>query len=217
VAELGRVMPPTAGGIRQTGGVTTPAIRFGRDLPDEHELRLCGDIGDGKRALELGVSREQNALAFATAGARAIAVDPDPDKIEALRTAAAAAEVTVQGIVSELADLGQISSASLDLVVADHTLVDVDDLGRLLRQVHRVLKSARPFVISVPHPFAGVHSSDEYGSKVLPYGTVGRTIGDWFIHLSRANFRVDQILELGVSDISPVPTTLILRAHKEGD
>ncbi len=217
VAEVGRAMPPTAGGIRQTGGVTTPAIRFGRDLPDENDLRLCGDIGDGKRALELGVSREQNALAFATAGARAIAVDPDPDKIEALRTAAAAAEVTVQGIVSELADLGQISSASLDLVVADHTLVDVDDLGRLLRQVHRVMKSARPFVISVPHPFAGVHSSDEYGSKVLPYGTVGRTIGDWFIHLSRANFRVDQILELGVSDTSPVPTTLILRAIKEGD
>jgi 16S rRNA U1498 N3-methylase RsmE len=46
---------------------------------------------------------------------------------------------------------------------------------------------------------------------------VGRTIGDWFIHLSRANFRVDQILELGVSDITPVPTTLILRARKEGD
>jgi len=197
--------------------VTTAAIRFGRDVPDDEELRLCGDIGDGKRALELGVSREQNALAFAAAGARAIAVDPDADKIEALREAAADAEVIVQGIVSELADLGQIHSASLDLVVANHTLVDIDDLGRLLRQVHRVMRSARPFVISVPHPFAGVHTIDELGSKVLPYGSVGRTIGDWFIHLIRANFRVDQILELGVSEISPVPTTLILRAVKEGD
>ena len=71
--------------------------------------------------------------------------------------------------------------------------------------------------MSVAHPFAGVHSSDEYGSKVLPYGTVGRSIGDWHIQLTRANFRVDQILELGVSDISPVPTTLVIRATKEGD
>ena len=109
------------------------------------------------------------------------------------------------------------ASATIDVVVADHTLGDVDDLGRLLRQVHRVMKSSRPFVISVPHPFAGVYQTDEYGSKVQPYGTVGRTIGDWFIHLARANFRVDQILELGVSDISPVPTTLVLRAVKEGD
>lgn len=192
-------------------------IRFGRDIPTDAELRVCGDIGDGKRALELGVSREQNALAFAQAGARSIAVDPDESKIEALRAAAAEAEVTVQGITSELADLGAISSASLDLVVANHSLLDVDDLGRLLRQVHRVMRSGKPFVIAVPHPFAGVYTTDEMGSKVHPYGTVGRTIGDWFIHLARSNFRVDQILELGVSEISPVPTTLILRAVKEGD
>jgi hypothetical protein len=102
-------------------------------------------------------------------------------------------------------------------VVANHTLGEVDDLGRLLRQVHRVLRASHPFVISVPHPFAGVHTSDQFGSKVQTYGTVGRTISDWFVHLSRANFRVDQILELGVSEISPVPTTLLLRARKEGD
>ncbi len=192
-------------------------IRFGRDIPTDAELRVCGDIGDGKRALELGVSREQNAVAFALSGARSIAVDPDESKIEALRGAATEAEVTVQGITTELADLGAISSASLDLVVANHSLLDVDDLGRLLRQVHRVMRSGKPFVIAVPHPFARVYTTDEMGSKVHPYGTVGRTIGDWFIHLARSNFRVDQILELGVSEISPVPTTLILRAVKEGD
>jgi SAM-dependent methyltransferase len=197
--------------------VTTTAIRFGRDVPDDRELRLCGDISDGKRAIELGVSRDENSIAFALAGAKAIAVDPSPDAIAAIRSAAAKAEVSVECHVSDLADLGFATSGSASLVLADHTLADVDDLGRLLRQVHRVLRASHPFVISVPHPFAGVHTSDQYGSKVHPYGTVGRTIGDWFIHLSRANFRVDQILELGVSDITPVPTTLILRARKEGD
>ena len=197
--------------------MTTTAIRFGRDVPDDRELRLCGDISGGKRAIELGVSRNQNSIAFALAGAKAIAVDPSPDAIAGIRSAAAKAEVSVECHASDLADLGFATSGSASLVVADHTITDVDDLGRLLRQVHRVLRASHPFVISVPHPFAGVHTSDQYGSKVHVYGTVGRTIGDWFIHLSRANFRVDHILELGVSEINPVPTTLILRARKEGD
>lgn len=202
--------------MRNTWSVTTP-IQFGRDIPDDRELRLCGDISGGKRAIELGIGRHQNAIAFALAGAKPIAVDPSAEAIAALRAAATRAEVTVECHQSDLADLGFATSGSVALVVADHTLTDVDDLGRLLRQVHRVLRASHPFVISVPHPFAGVHTSDQYGSKVHPYGTVGRTIGDWFLHLGRANFRVDQILELGVSEISPVPTTLVLRARKEGD
>ncbi len=203
--------------IRQTGPVTTPAISFGRDVPNDLELRLCGDISGGRRALELGISREQNAIAFALAGAKAIAVDPDEAAVDRLRQAATDAEVTIKCHVGDLADLGFATSGSIELVVANHTLTDVDDLGRQLRQVHRVLKASHPFVISVPHPFASVHTTDQYGSKVFPYGTVGRTIGDWHMQLGRANFRVDHILELGVSEISPVPTTLVLRARKEGD
>jgi SAM-dependent methyltransferase len=208
---------PMSVAIRQTGAVTTTSISFGRDLPDDAELRLCGDLRDGKRALELGIGRDRNALAFARLGAKSIAVDPDESAVDALRGAAADAEVTVECHVSDLADLGFATSGSMELVVAAHTIDGVDDVGRLLRQVHRVLKASHPFVISVPHPFAGLHSNDEYGSKVLQYGDAGRTIGDWFIQLSRANFRVDQILELGVSAISPLPTTLVIRARKEGD
>jgi SAM-dependent methyltransferase len=193
------------------------AIKYGRDIPTDDELRLAGDISGGKRALELGISRDSNAVAFAVAGANAIAVDPNPANIERVRADAARAEVTVQCHTNDIADLGFATSGSLELVVANHTLIAVDDLSRLLRQVHRVLKASHPFIISVPHPFAGVHSTDEYGSKVLPYGTAGRTISDWFTHLGRANFRVDQILELGVTPISPVPTTLVIRARKEGD
>src|SRR5215211_8869698 len=75
--------------------VTTTAIRFGRDLPDDRELRLCGDISGGKRAIELGVSREQNSIAFALAGAKAIAVDPSAEAISQLRTDAIKSEVSV--------------------------------------------------------------------------------------------------------------------------
>lgn len=184
-------------------------IRYGPDIPTDAELRLCGDVSDGRRAVELGVSEWFNAIEFARQGAKAIAVDPDADLIAEMRRRAEADEVTVQCLDTDLADLGDITSATIEVVIAVHTMLDVDDLGRQLRQVHRILKPSMPFVIAVPHPFAEV---DEHH----PYGTGPRSIGDWFTALSRANFRVDQLRELGVGPTQPVPTTLVLRARKEG-
>lgn len=203
-------------------------IQYGVGIPDESELRLLGDLSGGKRVLELGVDEHHyNAIGFAVAGAKALAVDPDPAAIEHLREAAAKADeeakhttgepVRVECHVSDLADLGFATSGSIAAVVANHTLDGVDDLSRVLRQVHRVLRASHPFVFSVVHPFAGVTSSAAAGGPVTRYGAAGRTIGEWFTQLARTNFRVDQILELGVSESSPVPTTLVIRARKEGD
>lgn len=195
-------------------------IRYGHGIPTEAELRLLGDLAGGKRALELGVSEHQNAIAFAIAGAKALAVDPDPEAIDQLRKAVTKADEEAQHtsgdpvrvechVVSDLADLGFATSGSISAVLANHTLDAVDDLPRVLRQVHRVLRPGHPFVISMVHPYAHV--------PARPYGTAGRTIGDWFTHLARTNFRIDQLLELGVSESSPAPTALIIRARKEGD
>lgn len=191
-------------------------VRYGPGIPTEADLRLLGDLSGGKRALELGAREPFNSIAFALAGAKALAVDPDPVNIENLReavvkadqeaNAATGASVRVECHVSDLADLGFATSGSIAAVVANHTLGQVDDLSRVLRQVHRVLRSSNPFVFSVPHPY-----------NASPYGSGGRTIGDWFTQLARTNFRVDQILELGVDAASPAPTTLVIRARKEGD
>jgi SAM-dependent methyltransferase len=195
--------------------VTAPrdlsTITFGRGVAGDHELRLCGDLSGGARALELGVSSETNALAFALAGAKSIAVDPDPARIGQLREMAAEHEVHIECHQAELADLGFATSGSIEVVVANHTLADVDDLGRLLRQVHRVLKPSRPFVIVVDHPFDEVLADD-----TRSYGSGTRTIGDWFTALGRANFRVDAVHELGADSRHRAPTTLVLRARKEG-
>lgn len=195
------------GAVRLSGVAAN--ITYGSGIPGDAELRLCGDVSGAKRAVELGVSEWFNAIEFARAGAKAIAVDPDPVKIRELRTRADADEVTVQCLEADLADLGDISSATCDVVVAAHSIIDVDDLGRLLRQVHRILRPSMSFVISMPHPFNGVTAE-------RPYGTGSRTIGDWFTALGRSNFRVDQVKELGVGATQPIPTTLVLRARKEG-
>jgi SAM-dependent methyltransferase len=186
-------------------------VTYGTDVPGDDELRLCGDVSGGRRALELGVSSGFNAIAFALAGAKSLAVDPDPARIAEVRDRAAAAEVRVECHTGELADLGFATSGSVEVVVADHTLEDVDDLGRLLRQVHRVLRPSHPFVLAVRHPFA-----DVVGVDARPYGTGARTVSEWFTALGRANFRVDVMHELGVGPRSAVPTTLVLRARKEG-
>jgi len=184
-------------------------ISFGPGPANDDELRLCGDVSDGRRAVELGISSWFNSIGFAQAGAKSIAVDTDADRIGETRRRAADAEVPVQCIETDLADLGDIASASCEVVLAAHTLADVDDLGRLLRQVHRILKPSMPLVISMQHPFAAVDAEH-------PYGSSGRTIGAWFTALNRSNFRVDQLFELGASASTPAPITLVLRARKEG-
>ena len=186
-----------------------PNITYGDGIADETELRLCGDVSGAKRAVELGISRWFNSIEFAKAGGKAFAVDPDASRIAEMRQRADTAEVTVQCLQADLADLGDIASTSCEVVVAAQTILDVDDLGRLLRQVHRILIPSMPFVIAMPHPFAAVEPAK-------PYGAAARTIGGWFTALERSNFRVDQVKELGVGPTQPIPTTLVLRARKEG-
>ncbi len=202
------LIPVSGGHVVHTGCVVAN-IKFGPGAPDDDELRLCGDVSDGRRAVELGISPWYNSIAFAQAGAKSIAVDTDATRIAETRRRARAAEVPVQCLETDLADLGDIASTSCEVVLAAHTIGDVDDLGRLLRQVHRILKPSMPFVLSMAHPFAGVDVDH-------PYGANERTIGSWFTALNRANFRVDHVIELGASAKQPSPTTLVLRARKEG-
>ena len=198
-------------------------VRYGSSVADESELRLCGDV-TGKRVIELGISAPSNAVALATAGARALAVDPSADRIALLRRQAETAEVTVQCHQSELSDLGFVTSASIDLVVASHTLSDVDDLARLLRQIHRVLKPDAAFVMAGPHPVAamlGGQPGGSAGSRQVehPYGSgPTRSISDVFMALQRTNFRIDVMHELMplTNRGAIAPLVLVIRARKLG-
>ena len=87
-------------------------------------------------------------------------------------------------------------------MIAGHTLHEEDDLGRTLRQVHRVLKTGAPFIMAWTTrspPWASV------GRQARRYGDDHRTVGDLLIALDRANFRVEAFHELGVSDEQPDP------------
>jgi SAM-dependent methyltransferase len=187
-------------------------VTYGDGIPGDDELHLLGDVSGGRRALELGLAG--NAIVLAGMGAKSIAVDPDPERIADLRIEAARAGVSVECHTAALAELGFVPSGTIDVVIANHTLHDEDDLGRTLRQVHRVLKTGAPVILAMDHPFAAVRFGR--GATVRPYGENHRTVGDLLYALDRANFRIEAFHELGVTYRTPVPTTLVLKARKQG-
>jgi len=190
-------------------------ISYGANVADDGELRLCGDVA-GKRVIELGVSSPPNAVTMALAGAKAIALDPDARSITALRAAAERSEVRVECHQGDLADLGFATSASVDLVVASHTLNASDDLPRLLRQVHRVLKPGAPFVVATTHPVAVMFEQERTATHIYAHGVT--SFGDLYMAFERSNFHLDMVCELNDRRVrDPLcPSVLVVRARKQG-
>ena len=218
------------------------AVAYGPDIATEAQFRLLGNVED-RRILVLGVGAGAELVTLARQGARVIGVDPSLTAIEAARTAADEAEVKVELHQSDLAELPFVRADALDAALSVFALAGVDDLDRVFRQVHRVLHTECHLVLSVPHPAYLMldPDSDEPPAVVRPYFDRAarawaladqqgdehpRTISDLFTSLTRANFRVDTLLEPEPAGgrASPhwteamrwAPATLILRARKEG-
>lgn len=194
-------------------------VWYGDNIPDERELRLVGDVR-GKRVLELGLPPgPPNSVAFADSGARAIAVDNSLDRIAAGRRAADAAGVRIEFQNAELFQLGFATSSSLDLVVCVERLTAVDDVDRLLRQVHRVLKPEAAFVAVLEHPAHAMFDGDEPIARRKYGSSTNLTIGDLCMSLQRCNFALDVLYELYATNAprAVVPSTLAIRARKLGN
>ena len=209
-------------------------VVYGAEAPTEADLRWLGSV-EGTRILDIGCGAGHNAVVLAQQGAKVIAVDSSTDLLDAARQRAEAAEVRVELHQAGPAELAFLRSA----------LATADDLARVFRQVHRVLKPEAPLVCSFPHPAFSMlepTGSDPlriahgYGDAALRTWELDgrdvtdhpRTIAELFTTFSRANFRVDQLLEPTAPTAAPnrpgyadamrfVPPTLLLRARKQGN
>jgi SAM-dependent methyltransferase len=228
---------------RRGEGGDPAVVRYGPDLPTETELRLCGDVR-GKRVLDLGCGSGENAVAFAKQGAHVIALDRSGAQIGLGRRLADRREVRVEWHQGDAADLAFLRADSIDLAFATGVLSEVDDLDRLLRQVHRVLRPGAAFVFSFDHPVHLCVGREDQAPGGLPLGALEvrrsyfepgpvkvrrdgeelllfpRTVADVFAALHRAGYRTDVLLEptpVRSADPGPsVPTAVVWRARKEG-
>jgi SAM-dependent methyltransferase len=219
------------------------SVGYGPEMPSERELRLLGDV-KGKRVLDLGCGSGQASIALARQGAHAIALDASARQLARARELAEAEEVRVEWHRSDLADLAFLRADSIDVAFSSHALAEVEDLDRVLRQVHRVLLPGGAFVFSYEHPVALCTGRDAEGEGTLPLGNLevrrsyfdrapltverdgetitlfSRTVGDVFAAAGRAGFRIDVLLEpapLRSADPGPsIPTSIIWRARKSG-
>lgn len=221
-------------------------VRLGPDLDDAQLDRLLGAVGplEGRRVLDLGCAAGSTAVCLARRGARVIGVESSTTRLARARHAAEVADVRVEFHHSDLADLAFLRADSIDLVVAVYSLSGVADLGRVVRQLHRVMRPDAALVLSLPHPASLVLEVDDDGSppflarthwneEALVWRAGGdegvvhvHQIGDVVTTLVRSNFRVDALVEPPTepgresahsSHLADwVPTTLVVRARKEG-
>lgn len=229
---------------RQQPGDGSGVVVYGAEVPNEAELKLLGTV-EGKRILDLGCGTGRNAVVLAQQGAKVIGVDGSTDRLAAARERAEAASVRVELHQGELAELAFLRSDSIDAALCVMELASVDDLARVFRQVHRVLKPEAALVASFPHPaFAMidptatdplriVRSYDDAtprtweldGRDVVDHP---RTFAALFTTFQRANFRIDHLSEPTAGSgaarsetyaevMRTVPATLLLRARKQGN
>lgn len=235
-----------AAAYQARANLPTDVAHYGPDLPTEAELRLLGDL-KGKRVLELGCGAAQSSIAFAKHGATAIGVDFSSEQLLLARELADREEVRVELRHGDMADLAFLRADSIDLVFSAFAFGYVEDLNRVFRQVHRVLKVGAPLVFSLPHPAAHLiddGSPDSGGLSIrrsyfdrrpvesswggIRTTTYHHTFADLYMGLARSSYRVDLVLEPEPAAGAPrspwwtesmayVPPALIIRARKEGN
>lgn len=217
-------------------------LQLGPGCEPELSQRLIGPV-QGKRVLVLGCGTGADAIALAQDGARVIVVESDSERIAEARGATEDAGVKVEFHHSDLADLAFVRGDQVDLALSIYALAAVEDLGRVFRQVHRVLRSDAPLLLSLPHPAALRHAFegasprmvrtdfdatptrwevDDLSGHVEPH-----RVTDVFTTLVRSNFRVDTLAEpmalesdATTGHWSPLgewmPLTVVFRARKLG-
>jgi SAM-dependent methyltransferase len=181
---------------------------------------------------------------MAKQGAHVIAIDVSSAQLALGRKLADTSEVRVEWHHGDAADLAFLRADSIDLALATSVVHEIEDLDRLFRQVHRVLRAGAPFVFTHDHPMRLAVGRDDNEPGGLPLGRLEvrrsyfdpspivmarddeplqvwpRTIADVFSGLHRAGYRVDVLQEpevLRSSDPGPaIPTAVLWRARKEG-
>lgn len=112
------------------------------------------DVREGQAVLDVGCGPGYLLTKAARAASLALGVDLDEERLRGARDGLLAAERPGRGIIELAVADGQrlpFARASFDRVICTETLEHVEDVGRTLRELARVLKEGGRLAVSVPH------------------------------------------------------------------
>jgi SAM-dependent methyltransferase len=200
----------------------TEQVPYGPGMPDDGEVGLLPPYS-GKRVLDLGCGAGQAAVAFSRQSARTIAIDSSAEQLAGARRRAEQHGAKLDLHHGDLTGLAFITADSIDLVFSAATLDYVEDLGRVLRAAHRVLRPGGHLVFTLEHPAAlagegprgyadpGPLKLGRYGEQFLVYP---RTMAETLAELHRASFRLEALAE-PVTAGARLPAAAVWKARKE--
>ncbi len=122
-----------------------------RALIDPALLRVVGPVA-GSRLLDLACGNGYLARRFARMGARVIGIDGSAPIIERARLRESSNPLGIAYYVSDSARMDMLDAASIDVVVSNMALMDIEDAAGTLHEAGRVLRPGGRLVASLSHP-----------------------------------------------------------------
>lgn len=219
-------------------------ILWGPSMPPERTLQVLGPSVSGKDVLDIACGGGQSAVYLAELGAHVTAVDFSNAQLAHARRFAQSREIQVRFIESNVEDLSMLSDSTFDTAFSAYALGFVEDIGRVFREVRRLLRPGGLFAFSWQSPIypitreggleivrsyfdrSPILFEDEDGTEV----DFHRTYGDWHKALTDVGFVVTDIIEpeplpkqstyadiFPLSKIGMIPGTTIWRARRPGN
>ena len=150
-----------------------------RTLIDPALLEVIGDVED-LRVLDLGCGNGYISRKLARGGAQVTGIDASAPIIAHARRREGARPLGIEYHVADAARLGILQGEAFDLVVANMSLMDIEDAGGTISEVSRVLAPMGRLVASLSHPcFDQGPTSGWLVEKVGLTTTVARKVGPY--------------------------------------
>lgn len=122
-----------------------------RSLIDPVLIKLVRNVRD-KDVLDLGCGNGYLSRRFSKEGARVTAIDSSDSMIERAKAHDPSNKLGITYAVSNSNDLEFLHDESFDIVFANMSLMDIDDVKGAIKEVARILRKSGRFVASLSHP-----------------------------------------------------------------
>jgi len=140
-----------------------------KTIIDPTLLRVIGEC-HGKEVLDLGCGNGYLSRRLAKDGAKVTAVDASARMIRNAKAHDPKDSFGIRYMCSDGGKLLGIPNAKFDLIIANMSLMDIEEAEGAIKEVSRVLKDGGRFVASICHPCFDIMSHSSWVSEEPPGG-----------------------------------------------